>query len=352
MAFQPKQRNAVQASELRITGKTCPRRVRDRNCTLVRALFNKADDLFDQSSGGAGIAWLHQETLTERVPIVTTDALAIRVTAGSLVNYLNVFAKEHTVIKKISSFLLFAGFAVGNVCAATPAQPVAEKLSTLQWRMSLAADGSITALVPRGEGLEVLRPRLEQAVKQWEFAPGSLNGKPAATETLLSVQVALTPSADAKSYAVTIRDARTGGGVSKAEPPRFSALVVKKLMGRSNTLVKQVVVEVSYDDAGKATDVAVAAGSPVADGPLLDSVERAMRKSRFDPERVNGVAVAGKILTTICIAISMGGREARKLARTCAAWSLPGSGASVDQGQSLAMESSVELKTSVVGSLL
>ncbi len=255
------------------------------------------------------------------------------------------------MIKKIPSFLLLAIFAIGNVYAATPAQPVADKLTTLQWRMSLAPDGRITDLVPKGEGVELLRPQLERAIRQWEFVPGTVNGEPAATETLLSVQVALTPSADAKAYTVTIKDARTGGGISKAEPPRFSALVVKKLMGRSNTLVKQIVVEVSYDMAGKATDVAVAAGSPVTEGPLLDSVARAMRKSRFEPERVNGVAVAGKLVTPICVAISMGGPDARKLARTCA-WSVPGSEASVDQGQSFALESSVELKTSVVGSLL
>lgn len=255
------------------------------------------------------------------------------------------------MIKKIPSFLLLAIFVSGGVGAATPTRPAAEKLTTLQWRMSLAPDGSITALAPRGEGVELLRPRLEQAIRQWEFVSATVNGKPAATETLLSVQVALTPSADAMAYTVTIKDARTGGGISKAEPPRFSALAMKKLMGRNNSLVKQIVVEVSYNPAGKATDVAVAAGSPVTEGPLLDGVERAMRKSRFEPERVDGVAVAGKLVTPVCVAISMGGPDARKFARSCA-WSVPGSEASVDQGKSLALESSVELKTAVVGSLL
>ena len=256
------------------------------------------------------------------------------------------------MIKKIPSFLLLASFAIGSLYAATPPQPAAEKLATLQWRMSLAPDGSITALASRGEDVELLRPRLEQAIRRWEFVPGTVNGEPAATETLLSVQVALTPSADAKAYTVTIKDARTGGGISKAEPPRFSALAVKKLMGRSNTLVKQIVVEVSYDAAGNATDVAAAAGSPVMEGPLVDSVKRAMGKSRFEPERVKGVAVGGKLLMPVCVAISMGGPDASRLARTCASWSVPDSEASVDQGQSFALESSVELKTSVAGSLL
>lgn len=255
------------------------------------------------------------------------------------------------MIKKIPLFLLLANFAVGSVSATSPDQRDTDARTTLQWRMSLASDGRITALEAKGEGLELLRPRLEEAIRQWEFLPGTVSGEPAATETLLSVQVALTPSADSKTYSVTIMDARTGGGISKAEPPRFSSSVVKRVMGSSNTLVKKIVAEVSYDSAGKATDVTVAAGSEVTEGPLLGSVERALRKSRFEPERVAGIAVAGKVVTPICIAISRGGTDPRKLARTCR-WTLPGTEANVDEGQSLALESSVKLKTPVVGSLL
>lgn len=249
-------------------------------------------------------------------------------------------------------FVLSTVFLLASICAYALAEaPPGERRATLHWRMSLAPDGHITALVAKGSGIEVLRPKLEQVIRTWEFAPGSVEGRAAATETMLSVQVALTPSPDKRAYTVTIKDARTGGGIGTYEPSKFSARAVRKLMGRSNTLVRQIVVEVSYDPAGKVTNVAVAESSPVSDGPLLEGMDKALRQSRFEPERVGGVGIAGRVLMPSCIVITNGLSKAIELTRDCS-WSLPGSEARVEQGESLALESSVQLKTKVVGSLL
>ena len=119
------------------------------------------------------------------------------------------------ILKALSVFAFFAG--------AAHAAPEGERLTTMQWRMSLDAAGRITALVASGDQIEVLRERTEQAIRQWEFVPGTVDGKPAATDTLLSVQVALKPSVDSGQYTVVLRDVRTGGhvAVGKKNAPRF-----------------------------------------------------------------------------------------------------------------------------------
>jgi len=248
-----------------------------------------------------------------------------------------------SLLKFIPAFAVLAGMAH----AAMPG----EMLTTVQWRMSLDADGHITALVPRGDAVEAIRQPLEQAIRRWEFVPGKLDGVPAATETLLSVQVALASSADGAQFTVKLRDVRTGGFVADAkEPPRIPAGELGK-MARTGVKFAQVAVEVDYDGYGKLVDITVSPGSGVQKGPLVDAIRKAMHKWAFEPERVAGNGVPGKLVTSICFTLARSKAEAQQLASACR-WTLPGSDAALDEGQSLALDSQVRLKTDVFSGVL
>jgi TonB family protein len=239
------------------------------------------------------------------------------------------------------------------VCAASAnaAGKSNEELSaTLQWHMSLDAAGQITALEAKRKPIEALREKLEPAVRSWKFQPGTVNGTPAATDTLLSVQISLLPSADGKTYSVRFDDVRTGGYVAgSSKPPRFPANEARKLMGNGG--FAQLVFEVSYDKSGKVNNVVIASGSTQSKGSLAEYAEKAVREWSYQPEQVAGFGVPGTVIVPICFSVSMNARSARRAAENCR-WEEPGTRATAEQGQSLALDSSVHLVSDVIGKTL
>ncbi len=251
------------------------------------------------------------------------------------------------MIKKIPSFLLLASFATGSVCAATPAQPEkAKELSTtMNWKLSLDANGRVVSLDAKGESINALREKLENEIRKWEFEPGQVDGKPAATETDLVVQVELAESTDGSEYAVRIKSARTGGSVADASvAPRFPVAQLSGIMSRRDLFFAQVVVEVRYDAAGKAIAIAPASSSPVQDGPLLESVRKALNQWTYQPELIAGIGVPGALLVPVCFTVSSNVPKAHRPDNRCR-WTQPGSQDSVAAGESLALNSRVSLKT-------
>lgn len=229
------------------------------------------------------------------------------------------------------------------------AEPEGRKLTTLQWTLSLSEDGKITALEASGSGIEALRQRLEPIVRQWEFVPGQVAGKPAATQTLLSVQLALTPSANSDELAVAVVDARTGGGVATTVAPRISRSSVNEMLrsGRPSG-ASLVTVEVSYDATGKVLNTKAAADSEVQSGALLADARKAIERWTYVPERVARVGVPGKLIVPICFTMSTSASPSNAGCR----WTQPSTGAVVEQGQGLALDSSVKIKTDVTASML
>lgn len=258
------------------------------------------------------------------------------------------------MIKKIPSFLLLASCAIGNVWAVTPAQPDGQKQlsTTLTWKLSLDADGRVASLKAQGKSIDALREKLEAAIRQWEFEPGQVDGKPAATDTALSVEVGLAASADASEYAVRIKQARTGGSVADASvAPRFPAASMSSLLRRTDSFFAQVVVEVRYDAAGKAVAIDPASSSPIQDGPLFESVRKAVMRWTYQPEMIAGIGVPGTVIVPVCFAVASDMAKARQDSRRCR-WTQPDTQISVDQGESLALDSTVKLKTPISERLL
>lgn len=219
---------------------------------------------------------------------------------------------------------------------------------TATWLMSLDADGKIAALEPKGNVIGALREKIEPVVRTWKFEPGAVNGTPAATNTLLSVQVSLLPEGE-ETYAIRVDDVRTGGFVAEMSSPEIPRDELPRIR-RSGGFV-QLVYEVSYDNSGTPTRVVAVEGSMMTKGKLVEAGESALRSWQYAPERVAGIGVPGKLLVPICYSVGMSPKESQRNADKCT-WKHPGSNATLKDGQSLALESSVQLKSEVIGSIL
>ena len=230
---------------------------------------------------------------------------------------------------------------------AVSAEPQVEQRVTLQWEMALDAEGRIVGLVSRDRQHDALRERLEPVVRRWEFEPGRVDGRPAETDTFLSVQVALLPQADGKNVAVTLRDVRTGGAVAidgRRVAPRITARELESMV-RTRQFAARAVIEANYDGDGKPTEVVPMAGASDASRGLLDASVRAIRQWTFEPERVGGIGVPGRIVTPICFAIGQHPADVKRRLPACDRWAAPGSQATLGDGEGLALDSQVRLKS-------
>lgn len=94
---------------------------------------------------------------------------------------------------------------------------------TLYFRaaMTIEPDGSISRLEWKdGDKIPaVLRGKLDERVKSWEFEPGLLDGQPARTETTLRMRM-LAKSQD-QGLVFTVEQAKTGAFVGPVMPPAF-----------------------------------------------------------------------------------------------------------------------------------
>lgn len=246
---------------------------------------------------------------------------------------------------------LFLSVSMLAASAAIAAPKAPEVLgTTVQWKMSLDSQGHVAALSPKSGTMDAIRVKLEPVVRDWEFIPGTINGEPAATETMLSVQISLLPLPNGESFAIRFDDVRTGGYVGKnSKPPRFSRSAAQTVLRDGG--FARLVFEVSYDKAGTAQAVVVQPGSTEIGGRLIGDAEKALREWVYEPKRVAGVGVPGKLIVPICYTVGFSRREAEKAGKSCL-WALPGSKATVGEGESLALDSIVTMKSDVINKTL
>lgn len=218
---------------------------------------------------------------------------------------------------------------------------------TAEWNMSLDANGGITALEAKpGLIKDVLRKTLETAVRSWSFKPGSINGKPAATDTSLWVSISLWPSPDGESFTIKVDKVSTGGAVAKiGKMPHFPRNQFDK--ARRNKTNPVVMLEVTYDENGAPGEILVAERSPVDSGLLVSGAIRAVQTWTFRPELVAGHGVGARVLIPICyVAIS------NKYGSSNCSFPSDNGDTPIEPGSSVALESSVSLKSDVIGKTL
>ena len=215
---------------------------------------------------------------------------------------------------------------------------------TMEWNLSLDAQGNVTrldALRRTPDQVPQVRERLNVSIHNWKFRPGTIDGKGAPTDTVLSVAVALLPQGG-DTYRIRVEDARTGGHISKAVAPHYPYDAV------TSHTTGMVVMHVSYDADGNVVSSALEPGAPRVSASLVKATAAAMKQWQFQPERVDGHGVAGTAVVPTCFSLSDVGWPPP--AMNCQ-WTAPGH-AAIGEGQSLALEPAARLLTEIVGSTL
>lgn len=188
------------------------------------------------------------------------------------------------------------------------------------WKLSLDATGRIVALEAEGPLKPVLHDSLARTIRGWSFEPGRVEGRPAPTETTLSLVVAVEPRGG-DDYGFRVVSTHTGGGVDKIDPPWFPKGELKR-SGPSFAVL--AIVEVRYNEAGKVVSTRLAPGAPPVRRAFEEAAVAAVRRWTFRPERVAGRAVAATVDVPICF-VSQYSRE--DPAPACGQWASPDAGA-------------------------
>lgn len=211
------------------------------------------------------------------------------------------------------------------------------------WRITIDAAGHVSAMEPYiRKASKAVTDVLEPDIRRWKFRPGLVDGKPVETTTLLSVTFSLVLDSTGENYRIRYDGAHTGGGIARmSAEPHFPRAEQQRLLKTGGA--EMVAVVVSYNANGKATDAEIADDSPIVDGALAIAAKQEVRTWKFDPERIGGRGVAGRVLIPLCYAANR---------RTQCVWSRAAGKQDVKQGQSLALDSQVHLESDVIGRIL
>lgn len=216
---------------------------------------------------------------------------------------------------------------------------------THEWQVSLDASGNVTSLGDEGKLELAVREPLERAIRSWSFEPGKIDGKPAPTDTTLTLDVTFVPAADG-NYSVRIDDARTGGAID-IEKVRNKAPQFPRDMARPG-FVGRVVVKADYDADGKIVMVTPQADQSLNATRSLDAATvKAVRQWKVTPERVASHGVAASVMVPVCYTVTTGYPQDFDCA-----WTPPGSKSKVDNGEAFASAPIAKLATDVIGRTL
>ena len=210
------------------------------------------------------------------------------------------------------------------------------------WRITIDPQGHVTTMTAasteRIDHIPQIRTRLEQAVRNWQFLPGLVDGKPAETQTRLHLSITLIPTSD-NSLQIKVDRANLGGELVSQIAPRYPAEAIR------HQQQGEVVLRVAYDTTGKVTSATIFPGSPVAAPLLVDASVNIARKWQFTPEIVGGHGVAGEVVTPFCYSL---GRHRG----THCDWKRPGDSDALRDGETLALNPAAKLLTEVAGHTL
>jgi hypothetical protein len=215
----------------------------------------------------------------------------------------------------------------------------------LRWAVSLDAAGRVVGLEPATQTLvDIVRVPLEGAIRQWRFVPGKVDGRPAPTETVLTLDIALVSAGNDKLN-VRIEDARTGGDIAikgMRKPPHYPPDAVQ------HRWQGMVVLKVDYDAEGRAVNAIPADNAPAVAMSLVRSAEKAVKEWTFTPEVVGGHALAGSAIVTTCFEIVPHGMRPEM---KCG-WTPPGARSALHDNEAFAIEPAARLETDVIGHTL
>ena len=241
---------------------------------------------------------------------------------------------------RLSRLVAIAALAVCPGIFADEAPKQAVKFD-VDWHISLDAAGHVTQFIAgrnvTSDRIPEIRQRLEKAVREWQFVPGTVDGIPAPTETHLHVQVSLVP-VSGESYQIRVDHAETGGWVQTYAAIHYPVSAIEHHVGGG------LLLRVDYDTTGHMAHAELADQSAKADPALVRASIEAVKKWLFRPELVDGHPIAGAVFSPFCYSIG----PSRK---TCE-YKAPGRSTPIGEGESFALNPIAKLQTPVEGKFL
>jgi len=212
------------------------------------------------------------------------------------------------------------------------------------WRITVNKNGQVNRMEAMRNKLmdrfPQVRQKLEQAVRNWTFSPGKVNGQPVETETTLIVFADLLPGRDGGSE-LQIKNVYVGGGFKKRVAPRYPQSAISRLAAG------EVVVKVTYGANGKVLSARQFKNGPKANHMLVVAAVEAVKRSIFRPETVGGHPLPGVALVPYCYRLHGPYGTLGKCD-----WKAPGESNPLQQGEALALNPAAHLVTHVAGKTL
>lgn len=215
-------------------------------------------------------------------------------------------------MKRLIAALLFAMLASVQVHAEEK-PPLDIRLTA---RIDVGADGELRTLVWEDKGLplaKMLTQRIEPLVRQWEFAPGTVDGVAADTRSYLAVSLRAQVRED-DSVALRVINAGTGLRVARIVRPPYP------FNAASNNIGAVAVAIVDLDVQGVASVRSIDVSGRKRDRAQFDdAVRKAISKLEVELEQVNGVPVAGSVRIPFVFCMSKDCTKEHKLSEAMTA---------------------------------
>lgn len=183
----------------------------------------------------------------------------------------------------LSALLLTAGLASPAFAADAP------WTYTAAVRVAVDPSGHARVLsfghdVPKG-----LIPTTTAAIERWEFEPAQRDGVAVASETNLFVRYDVRESD--KGYTFDIAHVDIGAGIKRSELPAYpSAAISARQTG-------EVLLKVDIDEQGRPIHIVDISGKKLR--YLSEAAIASVRRWRFDPQKVDGVAIVEPVVVPI-----------------------------------------------------
>lgn len=178
---------------------------------------------------------------------------------------------------------------------------LAERIERLPQRLvtSISADVTVGAdgqLQSIGELSPKLDPELQALVlaemRAVEFSPGRVDGRPVVVQTSLSLTLGLRDGAQPGEFLLELVDVGTGPNFVSRRAPQYPPAMLQR--GRE----AKVMTHLRYDADGRVVDAEIISSS-VPVNQVKGWVLAAAHKWRFEPERADGIGLAGEAFVPV-----------------------------------------------------
>lgn len=215
-------------------------------------------------------------------------------------------------MKRFIAAVLFAMLAAAQVQAGEK-PPVDIRLYA---QIDIGADGALRALTWEDKGLplaKTLAARIEPMVRQWEFAPGMVNGVAADTRSYLQVRLSAQVHDD-NSVALHVVSASTGLKPARLVTPPYPTDAALQ------NVDAVVVALIDFDAKGAPSvrSLEISGGKRLAK-QFDEAVRRAVALTQVELEQVDGVPVVGSMRVPYVFCMSKKCFEQRKALDTMTA---------------------------------